>query len=250
MPYASISTQFPGGVTNAAPHQTMSEAGTPDPSWSQLYHNEFNTFAASDFTLSGAGTQQAYLLTNSGIGGVLGLVSGPNNNDNAHLFQPVGSFQLTPNKHFFFKARVAVQFNAQQPTVYVGMALNAASVPASTDGLYFFKAANSSQWVLRSIIGNVTTDTPLPAACTQSADNVFIELGFHVDPQGNVEAFFNPTTGNNQSNAVQGTYRGRVASAVGLSLTQQLVAVCAGIQNNTAANRILAIDYLTASAER
>ena len=125
MPYASISTQFPGGVTNAAPHQTMSEAGTPDPSWSQLYHNEFNTFAASDFTLSGAGTQQAYLLTNSGIGGVLGLVSGPNNNDNAHLFQPVGSFQLTPNKHFFFKARVAVQFNAQQPTVYVGMALNA-----------------------------------------------------------------------------------------------------------------------------
>lgn len=249
MPYASLSTQFPGGLTNAAPHQTMSEAGTPDPCWSQLYHNDFNNFVAADFTQSGAGTPTYALSASYGPGGVVALGTTATLNDSANIFQPVGSFQLTPNKHQFFKTRLQVPVGAAAAQIYAGLSINAATAVGASDGLFFFKAAGSSTFVLRSIIGGVTTDTALPAACT-IADATWIELGFHIDLQGNVEIFFNPTTGNNNPNANQSTYRGRVASAVGLSLTQALLAVCAGVVNGAATARTLAIDYLTMSSER
>lgn len=247
--YTSQTTKFPGGLSNCAPGQTMHASGVPDPSWSQLYHNDFNNFAAADFTQSGLGAP-TYSLNNSyGPGGVVTLNTDATLNDTANLFQPVGSFQLTPLKHQFFKTRLQVPVGSAAAAIYAGLSINAATAIGASDGLFFYKAAGQSNFVLRSTIGGVSTDTPLPAACAV-ADGAWVELGFHVDQQGNVEAFFNPTTGNNQPNVNNGTYRGRVASAQGLALTQQLLAVCAGIVNGTAAARTLAIDYLTMSSER
>lgn len=243
MPYQSISTQFPGGFTNAAPFQTMSEAGTPDPSWSQLFHHEFNTFGATDFTQSGTGAPAYALQTASGPGGIIGLTTSTNVLDSANLVQPVPSFQMTPNKHQFFKARFALSAGANS-TVYVGLVKTAA---LANDGLFFYKAAGGT-WVLRSMVGNAVTDIPLPAACV-AVDGAFCEVGFHVDVQGNVEIFWNPTTGANMPAA--GGFRGRVASLPNASLTQALLGVGAGIQTNSPGSAVsMFVDFLTMSAER
>lgn len=250
MPFASISTQLPGGFTNAAVHQTMSEAGTPDPSWSQLYHNDFNNFVAADFTQSGTGAATYALLSNAGAGGVLGLTTTTTLNDSANIFQPVGSYVLTTGKHHFFKAQLKMATGSSAAQIYAGLAINGTTAVGANDGLFFFKAAGGSTFVLRSIVGGVTTDIALPAACT-IADATWVELGFHIDPAGNIEVFFNPTTGNNQP--ASGTGKGRVASALvvnGFAVTTAQMAICAGIVNGTAAARTLAIDFLTMSSER
>lgn len=249
MPFTSLSTQFPGGFTNAATHQTMSEAGTPDPTWSQMYHNDFNNYVAGDFTLSGAGTPTYAASGSYGAGGVIALTTTAANNDAANIFQPVGSFQLTTGKHQFFKTRLQVPAGAAAAQIYAGLAVNGSTAVGAADGLFFFKAAGGSTWVLRSIIGSATTDIALPAACV-IADATWVELGFHVDAQGNVEVFFNPTTGNNLPNVGSGDTRGRVASLLAASITQARLAVCAGVVNGAASARVLAIDYLTVSAER
>lgn len=245
--YSSQSTQLPGGFTNAAPHQTMSEAGTPDPSWSQMYHNDFNTFVAADLTQSGVGAPTYAAVANRGPGGILALQTSGAAGDSANVFQPVASFQLTLGKHLFFKTRFQVTANSQADTLYAGLSASGATAIGTTDGLFFYKAPGQTGFVLRSVIGSAITDTPLPAACA-IADATYLELGFHIDQAGNVEAFFNPTTGNVP--VPVGSARGRVASVQGLALTQLILAVCAGVLNGAASSSTMAIDYLTVSAER
>ena len=52
-------TRMPNGATNAAPWQTMAAAGLLDPTWAHLYSNDFDTYAAGDWTATvvGSGTQ-------------------------------------------------------------------------------------------------------------------------------------------------------------------------------------------------
>jgi hypothetical protein len=247
MSLTSRTTNFPHGATNARHNQTFGMSGVQDPSWSQLYHNEFNNFAATDFTQSGVGAPTYSLSASLGPGGVVTLNASNGTADSANLFQPVGSFQFIQGKHQFFKARLYTPVGQLNAAIYAGLTANAASAVAANDGLFIYKAAGQVLWWLRSIVGGAITDTPLPAACV-APDQTWIEVGFHVDDQNNVEIFWNPTTGT--ASPAPGGFRGRVAMGAQLNLTQALLAVCVGVINASATARTLGVDFLTVSSER
>lgn len=243
---SSLTTQFPSGINNCAPWQTMSESGVPDPSFSQLYHEDFTRYAAGDFTQTLVGAGTAALTAAQGPGGILLLTTTAGAADTVYEQSVAACFQFTQAKHAFFKARLSLS-DATLCDAYAGLIATSATPLAANDGLFFFKASGGTTWVLRSIVGGVTTDTPLPANCV-AANATFLEVGFHVDATGGVEVFFNPTTGVNTVNPAAG--RGRVAYFNSAAVTQALLAPSFGLRNGAAAAKTLALDYLTVSSER
>jgi len=242
--FTSATTNFPGGVTNAAPYQAMAEAGTPDPSWSQLYHNEFNTYIATDLTTTLVGTGTTALAAESG-GVLLSTTTAGIADANYHQL-PVAGFQITPGSPLFFKARLKMD-SATLSSVFAGLIIQSATPLAAADGLYFLKATGAATWVLRSSIGGVNVDTVIPVGLVAIAAT-WIEVSFYYDGQGNVAAFINPTTGPSKpaANAPKG-FVARYSPAAGF--TTAILTPSVGHLNSTAVARTLRVDYLTVSNE-
>lgn len=253
--YDSLTTRMPNGVTNAAPWQTMGAAGTPDPTWSVMYANDFMTFAAGDWTITKVGTGTT-ALTNFD-GGALLLTNTTGAADAIYMQLATAGFKITPGKALFFK------FQAQLSAVnldvfFCGLAQAGASTIASiTDGIYIAKATGQAGLTLNSVVGSVTTTVNFPAVEVLTAATTF-EVGFMVDYLGNVAAFFNPTTGSNPisaANAANGQARGRVATlANGASttpaLTTALLAPIFGLLNSSGVANTMTVDFVAASRER
>lgn len=242
----SLTTRIPNGVTNCDPWQAMAQSGIPDPSFSQLFHEEFNIWRAGDWTttLTGTGTTAA----TAGQGGwVLDTTTAATLDANFHQL-PTAGFQLISGTNHFFKCRLQVS-DATNTTVYAGLISTSTTPLTANDGLYFLKANAQTGWVLRHRIGGVNTDTALPALDVAAA-NTFMELSFHVDQYGAVEVFFNPTTGVfTMANATTG--RGRVALLPMQTggLTQVLLSPSFGIRSETATAKTMTTDYITVSSE-
>ena len=253
--FTSQTTNNPGGVTNAAQRQTMAAAGTPDPTWSQLYVDDFNQFLAAQYSVVGVGTPVVAAV--AGRGGLVLLTTTLAAGDTTNLQLAFAGFQATPNKQMFFKALVTP---TTTPTadIAVGLFPVGATPLAATDFLGFICAAGQRNWIFRSRIASVNTDVALPTNLV-AVDGTAIELGFHVDVQGNIEVFFNPTTGNvaivNPLTTPAAT-RGRVASiqsptsGVQFAPTQVLLSPTVSVRSASTSAAVLSIDYLVCSAER
>jgi hypothetical protein len=242
--FTSPNTNFPGGVTNAAPYQAMAKAGTPDPSWSQLYHNEFNTYIATDLTTTLVGAGTTALVAESG--GVLLSTTAAGIADANYHQLPVAGFAITPGSQLFFKARLKMD-SATLSTVFAGLIIQSATPLAAADGLYFLKATGAATWVLRSSVGGVNVDTVIPVGLVAVA-NTWIEVAFYYDGQGNVAAYINPTTGPSvpAANAPKG-FVAKYSPAAGF--TTAILTPSFGHLNSTAVARTLRCDYLTVSNE-
>ena len=261
MPFGNKSTRTPSGSTNAAPWQTMANAGTQDPTWVHEYFNDFNTYLPSDWvvTLTGTGTSA---LTPYDGGALLSTTSAGIADANYYQLAAAG-FKIGSTlsgtgiqpKDTFFKYNGALS-DVTNCIFYAGLVAESTTPLAATDGLYIFKNTGSSLLYLISKIGGVTTTVPFPAACVPTAGVAF-EVGFHVDYLGNVEAFFNPTTGDNPvgyAQAALGQSVGRVASLLqsGASpvVTSVLLSPSFGMLNASAAARTLTTDYIVAERHR
>lgn len=240
----SLTTRMPGGVTNAAPWQTMADAGTLDPTWAQEYLAEFNTLNAADLTQTLVGTGTNALTPE--VGGVL-LVTTTAGATDANYYQvPVAGFQLLAGRRHFFKARMKPS-DASLSALYAGFIMTSATPLTANDGLFFLKASGAATWVLRSIIGGVATNLTIPAALV-AVNAAYIELGFMVDGNGDVYAYINPTTGATTPRAA-GSPTGFVAKFTP-TLTQAMLAPSFGILNGAAAAKTLSVDYIVAQSNR
>lgn len=253
--FDSLTSRDPNGLTNAAQWQTMGASGIPDPTWAQVYSDDFNQYLAALYSVSGQGTPA--VTQASGLGGIINMATSGAAADTTNLQITQAGFQATPGKHLFFKAEFTPVSTAAAD-LYFGLFPVSASPLAAADFIAFICATGQNQWILRSRVGGVNNDIPLPANLLK-VDGTVIELGFHVDRQGNIEAFFNPTTGSNPISAsasAGGQPRGRVASYVNpvngtqLSPTQVLLSPTAGIRTTGAAVRSMTVDFLVCSAER
>ena len=255
--FESLTTRHPAGLTNASHAQTMGASSVPDPSYSHVYHNDFDTFNPLDFTNTtvGSGTVAAF----GGDGGNLLLTTSNGAADSISLQLAQASFALKPGKFTFFKFS-GVMSETINDSFFVGLTQHGATTQASiTDGIIISKAAGSSALTLRSILGGKTVSIALPLLSAPSPGLPF-ELGLVVDYAGNLGAFFNPTTGYNPITAVvaaNGQARGRVAAlyalpatGAGLQLTTALLAPTVSYTNASSNARTLAIDYITVSRER
>jgi hypothetical protein len=250
MPFFGPTTRMPQGVTNAAPWQTMGQAGVPDPTWNHTFTDDFDKFLATDYTttLVGAGTNA--LAVGYQGGGLASFTAAAGIADAVFNQLAQAGFQAAPLKDTFFKwsGQLSEVVNC---VMYAGLIIKSTTPLAAADGIYFLKATGQAAFVLRTSIGGVNTDLPLPASAVAVAATDF-ELGFHVDPAGNIEVFFNPSTGNARpAGGSVPVALGRLASATNPALiTQTFLSPSFGLLNSTAVARTLTTDYVVASRAR
>lgn len=261
MPFNGKTTRTPTGSTNAAPWQTMANCGTQDPTWSHEYFNDFNTYLPSDWavTLVGAGTSA---LTPFDGGALLSTTTAGIADANYYQLAAAG-FKIGSTlsgvgiqpKETFFKYSGALS-DVINDVFYAGLIVTSATPLTATDGLYVTKNSGSAALFLVSKIGGVSTTVALPAACIP-VTGVQFELGIHVDTQGNVEVFWNPTTGDNPvgyAQAVLGQPVGRVATLLQTTatsvVTAQILNPSFGLLNTSAAARTLTTDYIVVERHR
>lgn len=253
--FNSSNTRFPRGLTNAAPWQTMYAFGAPDPTWGHIDCDDFNKFLATDWTITKVGTGAVALL--AGLNGLLRVNTTAGIADSTYLQRVVASYQAVAGKGITYKFAGTLS-DVTNCTFVCGLFATAGDPLAANDGVYISKATGSGALNLILKIGGVVTATvPFPAACVLTAATAF-ELGFHIDSFGNVEVFWNPTTGASQQVNPGANYslpvsRGRVASyqQVGATnLTQVLLNPTFGLLNTTAVARTLDVDYQVVAQNR
>lgn len=241
----TLTTNMPNGVTNAGAGQTMSQAGLLDPSWAHVYHNDFDTYAAGDWTVTKVGTGTAALA--AAAGGQLLLTNTAGAADALYNQLTAASFQVSGGKDVFFKFR-GVLSDVVNSVLYAGLIATTATPLVLGDGVYLSKPTGSGALQLNCVVGGTATVVPFPASCLL-VNAVSFEIGFHVNSLGQVEGFFNPGTGPQSSNPDQ-TQHGRVALALPAALTTALLNVSFGLLNSTASARTLSVDYVTAVSNR
>jgi len=253
----SRTTRMPNGLTNAAPKQTLSNAGFPDPTWSAMLALDFlSALDASALSNSGGST---FALT-IGVGGNALLTSGAVANTPAFASTPQNSFQVTTGKRMFFKWKGSV--DNLLGTIMVGWYASAA---ANVAGIYI--TSDTSGNLFLNVNGTSNTNIPFPASCKIAAGTV-VELGLEVDPQGNVFAYWNPTTGGQPGSGTVGAVDGSTTvgttpdgsvAALYVQLNGALTGVTPptgtllagmGVNPTTAAARTLTTDFLVAAQDR
>jgi hypothetical protein len=223
----------------------MANAGFPDPSFAHTYFNDFDTYSPGDWIVTkvGTGTQGP----NSADGGQLLLTTtaGAADANFMQIYQP--GFAISGNKDAFFKFAGVIS-DVTNSVFYAGL-LGATATPlAATDGVFIRKLTGSGALQLVSAIGGVSTVVNFPAN-ELLVNGAAFEVGFHIDPQNNIEAFFNPTTGQT-SRPTGGAPFGRSVSLLGNTITPVLTTPSFGHLNSTAAARTLGVDYVLASVHR
>jgi hypothetical protein len=247
---------MPNGLTNAAEWQTMGKAGLLDPTWAHTYADDFDRYTAADWSLTGTGTPAAALI--AGDGGIMQLSTTSGASDSIFFQKTPAAFSVPTNvatamgKQLFFK--MAGKLAAIDGAFYTGIADIGEGAEGSTvDGILINKAAGVGTLTLDIFVASAKTSFAFPAACVIAA-NTYFEVGFRIDPLGNVEGFFNPTTGINPINAsVAATSvqpRGAVVLAPVPTLPTTNMAPVVGYVNGSANARNNQVDYLVVSKER
>jgi len=258
--FDSLTTRSPNGLTNAAPWQTMGASGTPDPTWSVLFSNDFLTPSnVSDMHLTQVGTSAGTFAAEAGADGLALLTTSAGATDSTIVGLATEAFEAVPGKQLFFKLKAAVA--TASATFECGFGTFTAG--EIQEGITLKSVAGVlTLQVYRA--GAVTFSAPLPEVLSTSVQT---ELGFMVDWQGNVAAFFNPTTGGPASQASQvtannvangGQARGHVAAlyrqlngvATGLALPTVGMDPFFQLTNTVAAASTASVDFIVASRER
>lgn len=229
-------TRFPGGVSTSAKTATLGNYGLPDPSGWHTYFDDFDRFAAAEWTITTTetGTGSATEALTDGDGGLL-LVTNDDADNDADFFQKVGeSFLMEAGKKAFFKARFKVS-DATQSDVVIGLQVTDTTPLDVTDGIYFLKPDDAAtiNVVCRK---DATTGSTSATAIGSLVSDTFIVLGWYYDGKGALSYFINDVQ------------VGTLSVAAFLPDTELTVSF--GIQNGSAGAKTMTVDYLMAAKER
>jgi hypothetical protein len=223
----------------------MGNAGVLDPSWANVFHDDFNELLLGKYALTVVGTNSA-ALTPFDCGAVLrSNAAVASNSTHWKLASP--SFKLQAGKQAFYKFAGQLS-DVVNCNFYVGLGSTGTTLAAITDGILLQKAAGAAMLQLITRVGGVQVVYPLPATAVLLAGTSF-ELGISVVESGEVAVFLNPSTGGSLALAA-GQVRGPVLTIAAPALPTALLAPTIGFTNSTAVARTLAVDYHTAVRER
>lgn len=222
-------TAYPNGVTNAPVGTALQTFSAPDPTISHTYFNDFDSFAAGDWTVTEtqAGATQAVA---AGDGGWLALVNSAANNDLNSIQLAAASFAITAGKEAWFKTRFKTS-SATNAALVIGLIQTTATPLTVTNGVYFIKAAASTSLIARATASSTSSSLTVGTM----ADDTFLTAGWHYDGGSLISVFLN---GN------------RVGSLPTTNLPSSALNLTIAESNGTAAAITTTIDYVLASTER
>jgi len=202
--FSSQASLFPNGVNNCDPYQTMAASGIPDPTFADVWVDDFNIYTAANYTVTVVGTGAATLVPSAvtyGAGGYEVLTTSAGATDAVYQQLASAPFLLNTSSNLglhqlFFKAKFVLS-DATNCDFYCGlMAVSTTPLSGTVDGVYIQKLTTQTNFTLQIVSGGVVlASVPLPTPCV-AANATLCELGIMVDWNQNVAAFWNPTTGN------------------------------------------------------
>lgn len=232
-------TRFSHGVTNVSASDPLRQYGLPDPTQWHTYFNDFDTYAAGDWTITAIGTGTSALTDIDG-GALLVTNSALDNDGRQH--QKVGeSFLLTAGKKTVFKSRFKLS-DVVQSDLLIGLAvtdttlLGATLGTGVTDGVFFTKddgVATVNMYCQK----DATTGQNGDLAITTLVNDTFVVMSWYYDGIDRIEYAVN--------DVVLGTVD---ASSTYLPDTELTVSFA--LLNGEAAAKTMTLDYILVAQER
>ena len=230
-----MTTHFTSGVTNVTADSTFGKVKAPDPTKYHMYHNDFDTYLASDWTITTTegGSGNASEALGDGDGGLLVITNDDADDDNDFLQLVKEGFKYEAGKQLPFKARFKTS-DAAASDVVMGLQLTDTTPLDVTDGIFFLLTDGST--TLQFIVEKDGTQSTLDLS-TAMADDTFMSVGFVYTPADQKFHVY-------QNNVEVGTVVNTNAP------DDEELTVSFGIQNGAAASKVLTVDYVTAMKER
>ena len=230
-----MTTHFTSGVTNVTADSTFGKVKAPDPTKYHMYHNDFDTYLASDWTITTTegGSGNASEALGDGDGGLLVITNDDADDDNDFLQLVKEGFKYEAGKQLAFKARFKTS-DADASDVVMGLQLTDTTPLDVTDGIFFLLTDGST--TLQFIVEKDGTQSTLDLS-TAMADDTFMSVGFVYTPADQKFHVY-------QNNVEVGTVVNTNAPD-----DEELTVSC-GIKNGAAAAKVLTVDYVSAMKER
>ena len=173
-------TRFPAGITNANAGEVTQNLGKPDETKFFTDFDDFTTYAAGDWSLTGTPT----VALGAGVGGWLSVTRAA---AAAIVRRNQSTFQVTVGKQMFFKFRLSLA-DVANSVVWFGL-MNSGATPANaTDGIYFNKADTESAFTANVRV-NATTGAYASGAIGSILDATPTTLGFWYDGKHTVRFY-------------------------------------------------------------
>ena len=230
-----MTTHFTSGVTNVGADSTLGKFKAPAPHKYHTYFNDFDTYLASDWTITTTedGTGSATEALADGDGGLLLVTNAAGDNDHDFFQLVKEGFKYEAGKQLAFHIRFKTN-DATQTDIVAGLQLTDTTPLDVTDGIFFLKSDGAA--TISFIVEKDSTQSTLTLP-NSLADDTFMTLGFVYDPKDQKFHVF-------QNNVLAGT-----VVSTNVPENEELT-VSFGIQNGAAAAKTLTVDYIGASKER
>ena len=230
-----MTTHFTSGVTNVSSDGTLGKLKAPAPHKYHSYFNDFDTYLASDWTITTTedGTGSATEALTDGDGGILLVTNAAGDNDHDFFQLVKEGFKYESGKQLAFHVRFKTN-DATQSDIVAGLQLTDTTPLDVTDGIFFLKSDGAA--TISFIVEKDSTQSTLTLP-NSLADDTFMTLGFIYDPKDQKYHVF-------QNNVLAGT----VVSTN--SPDNEELTLSFGIQNGAAAAKTLSVDYIGAHKER
>ena len=230
-----MTTHFTSGVTNVGTDSTHGKLKAPAPHKYHQYFNDFDTYLASDWTITTTedGTGSASEALADGDGGVLLVTNAAGDNDHDFFQLVKEGFKFESGKQIGFHVRFKTN-DATQTDIVAGLQLTDTTPLDVTDGIFFLKSDGAA--TISFIVEKDSTQSTLTLP-NSLADDTFMTLGFIYDPKDQKFHVF-------QNNVLAGTVVSTNAP------DDEELTLSFGIQNGAAAAKTLSVDYVGAYKER
>jgi hypothetical protein len=199
------------------------------PNWHD-YDNDFDTFAAGDWTITKVGTGTT-ALTNAD-GGVLALTTTTGATDSIFMDKVGESYVFESGKRLWFEARFKMS-DASASQMVMGLQITDTTPLAVSDGVWFQKAAASTHLDIHAAKASTQTDV---LNFGDLVNDTYTTLTFFYD--GGTTIFYGR----------DGVLLGSFSSAN--IVNAQTMCVSFGIQNGAGAAKTMSVDYIFVSKER
>lgn len=231
--------RFPFGISTARKGRSVyADFPQPSPLVTHDDFDDFNRFAAAEWTITRVGTTPTEALTD-GNGGLLLLTPAASSASSTYLQKVGASFLPAEGKQMWFSTRFKVA-SATDTQLAVGLQSTDTTPLDVTDGMYFVKSTAATATLDFICRKDATTGSTSSTAVATLADDTFIELGFYYDGKKTINIFVN---GRNTADLSLG-------ATPASFLPDAVLRPSFGVTNGASTARIATYDYINASIER
>lgn len=244
----SAPTRFTSGLTQAASFQPLGNIGITDPFFYASFDDDFLPFNATLYTVTAAGGSVAASVA-GGSGGRILFTTGAVASDFAAIQLPTAPFVYLAGKKLAYLCKINLG-DITNSALIAGLIQTTATPYTVTDGIYFTKAAGSTNLIVNIVTGSVVIGTvTIFGALTVNVD---IDLGFYLDRGGNLRIFYghNLEGVKRQDTAVAGPNASILFSALTGAITTAALNPTLAVEASTAVAQLMYADFLFAAQER